>query len=180
MPVPTRAEGDALILSPSGPLVAGGSAEEFESSIQAIYKSGYRHLIADLPRRHQRGQRRNPGLGAGADVGAAPGRQLQAGGPDARRGRDASRRPARFRLRDSRPPRCGRDEAAGLAGIRPVRSRRPRARRAGVRRRVAPACLVGAGPAAARSSHGGGAPNALNGGSRSSSWRSWCSPRPSA
>ena len=48
MPVPTRAEGDALILSPSGPLVAGGSAEEFESSIQAIYKSGYRHLIADL------------------------------------------------------------------------------------------------------------------------------------
>ena len=48
MPVPTRAEGDAFILSPSGPLVAGGSAEEFESSIQAIYKSGYRHLIADL------------------------------------------------------------------------------------------------------------------------------------
>jgi len=40
--------GDAFILSPSGPLVAGGSAEEFESSIQAIYKSGYRHLIADL------------------------------------------------------------------------------------------------------------------------------------
>ena len=48
MPVPTRAEGDALILSPAGPLVAGGPAEEFESSIQAIYKSGYRHLIADL------------------------------------------------------------------------------------------------------------------------------------
>jgi len=48
MSVPTRAEGDALILSPSGPLVAGGPAEEFESSIQAIYKSGYRHLIADL------------------------------------------------------------------------------------------------------------------------------------
>ena len=48
MPVPTRAEGDALILSPGGPLVAGGSAEEFESSIQAIFKSGYRHLIADL------------------------------------------------------------------------------------------------------------------------------------
>jgi anti-anti-sigma factor len=48
MPVPTRAEGDALILSPSGPLVAGGPAEEFESSIQAIFKSGYRHLIADL------------------------------------------------------------------------------------------------------------------------------------
>ena len=48
MPVPTRAEGDALILSPSGPLAAGGPAEEFESSIQAIFKSGYRHLIADL------------------------------------------------------------------------------------------------------------------------------------
>ena len=48
MSVPTRAERDALILSPSGPLVAGGPAEEFESSIQAIYKSGYRHLIADL------------------------------------------------------------------------------------------------------------------------------------
>jgi anti-anti-sigma factor len=48
MAVPTRAEGDALILSPAGPLVAGGPAEEFESSIQAIYKSGYRHLIADL------------------------------------------------------------------------------------------------------------------------------------
>jgi anti-anti-sigma factor len=48
MPVPTRAAGDALILSPAGPLVAGGSAEEFESSIQAIFKSGYRHLIADL------------------------------------------------------------------------------------------------------------------------------------
>jgi anti-anti-sigma factor len=48
MPVPTKAAGDALILSPSGPLVAGGPAEEFESSIQAIYKSGYRHLVADL------------------------------------------------------------------------------------------------------------------------------------
>jgi anti-anti-sigma factor len=48
MPVPTKAEGDALILSPSGPLVAGGTAEEFESSIQAIFKSGYRHLVADL------------------------------------------------------------------------------------------------------------------------------------
>lgn len=48
MPVPTRTQGDALILSPAGPLVAGGPAEEFESSIQAIYKSGYRHLIADL------------------------------------------------------------------------------------------------------------------------------------
>jgi len=48
MAVPTKAAGDALILSPSGPLVAGGTAEEFESSIQAIYKSGYRHLVADL------------------------------------------------------------------------------------------------------------------------------------
>ena len=48
MPVPTKAAGDALVLSPSGTLVAGGSAEEFESSIQAIYKSGYRHLVADL------------------------------------------------------------------------------------------------------------------------------------
>ena len=48
MPVPTRAAGDALILSPAGPLVAGGPAEEFESSIQAIFKSGYRHLVADL------------------------------------------------------------------------------------------------------------------------------------
>jgi anti-anti-sigma factor len=48
MSVPTRAEGDALVLSPSGPLTAGGSAEEFESSIQAIFKSGYRHLVADL------------------------------------------------------------------------------------------------------------------------------------
>jgi anti-anti-sigma factor len=48
MSVPTRAEGDALVLSPSGTLTAGGSAEEFESSIQAIFKSGYRHLIADL------------------------------------------------------------------------------------------------------------------------------------
>lgn len=48
MPVPTRAEGDALILSPGGPLVGGGPAEEFESSIQAIFKSGYRHLVADL------------------------------------------------------------------------------------------------------------------------------------
>ena len=48
MPVPTRAEGDALVLSPSGPLTAGGPAEEFESSIQAIFRSGYRHLVADL------------------------------------------------------------------------------------------------------------------------------------
>ena len=48
MSVPTRAEGDALILSPSGPLNAGGPAEEFESSVQAIFKSGYRHLVADL------------------------------------------------------------------------------------------------------------------------------------
>ena len=48
MPVPTKAAGDQLILSPNGPLVAGGPAEEFESSIQAIFKSGYRHLVADL------------------------------------------------------------------------------------------------------------------------------------
>jgi anti-anti-sigma factor len=48
MAVPTRVLGDALVLSPAGQLVAGGPAEEFESSIQAIFKSGYRHLIADL------------------------------------------------------------------------------------------------------------------------------------
>ena len=48
MAVPTKVSGDALILSPGGNVVAGGSAEELESSIQAIFKSGYRHLVVEL------------------------------------------------------------------------------------------------------------------------------------
>jgi anti-anti-sigma factor len=37
-----------LVLSPREDLVAGGPAEEFEQRVQALFKRGHRHLVADL------------------------------------------------------------------------------------------------------------------------------------
>jgi anti-anti-sigma factor len=37
-----------MVLSPQEPLVAGGPAEELERRIQAIFKSGYEHVVVDL------------------------------------------------------------------------------------------------------------------------------------
>jgi anti-anti-sigma factor len=37
-----------LVLSPSEPLIEGGAAEEFEHSIQARIREGYRHLVVDF------------------------------------------------------------------------------------------------------------------------------------
>lgn len=37
-----------LLLSPQEPLVAGGRAEELERQIQAVFKSGYAHVVIDL------------------------------------------------------------------------------------------------------------------------------------
>jgi anti-anti-sigma factor len=37
-----------LVLSPREDLIAGGPAEEFEQRIQALYKRGHRHMVADL------------------------------------------------------------------------------------------------------------------------------------
>ena len=48
MPVPTKASGDGLILSPREALVAGGAAEEFETRVQELFKAGYRNLVTDL------------------------------------------------------------------------------------------------------------------------------------
>jgi anti-anti-sigma factor len=48
MSVSTRASGNRLVLSPREDLVAGGPARDFESSVQALFKAGYRHLVTDL------------------------------------------------------------------------------------------------------------------------------------
>jgi anti-anti-sigma factor len=48
MAVPTKVVADHLVLSPHDALTVGGAAEEFESVVQSIFKSGYRHLVADL------------------------------------------------------------------------------------------------------------------------------------
>lgn len=48
MSVSTRASGNRLVLSPREDLVAGGPARDFESSVQELFKAGYRHLVTDL------------------------------------------------------------------------------------------------------------------------------------
>ena len=48
MSVSTRASGNRMVLSPREELVADGPAREFESSVQELFKAGYRHLVADL------------------------------------------------------------------------------------------------------------------------------------
>src|SRR5262245_39709606 len=48
MSVSTRASGNTLVLSPREDLLAGGSARDFESSVQELLKAGYRHLVTDL------------------------------------------------------------------------------------------------------------------------------------
>ena len=48
MAVPEQAAGGHLVLTPRQPLVAGGAAEDFESSVKRLLGQGYRHLIADL------------------------------------------------------------------------------------------------------------------------------------
>jgi anti-anti-sigma factor len=45
---PTKARGDRFVLSPREELAAGGSAEEFERRVKELFKSGYKHLVADL------------------------------------------------------------------------------------------------------------------------------------
>ena len=46
----TRTVADRLVLSPQEPLVAGGSAEAFESQLRQLYRSGQRHLVIDFKR----------------------------------------------------------------------------------------------------------------------------------
>jgi anti-anti-sigma factor len=48
MSIATKSGGKCLVLSPREALVAGGGAREFERSVQQLFKSGYRHLVADL------------------------------------------------------------------------------------------------------------------------------------
>jgi len=48
MTVPAKAIGGRLVLSPPGSLGAGGTADEFERTVQEVFKAGYLHLIADL------------------------------------------------------------------------------------------------------------------------------------
>lgn len=48
MTVPAKAMGGRLVLSPPGSLGAGGTADEFERTVQEVFKTGYLHLIADL------------------------------------------------------------------------------------------------------------------------------------
>ncbi len=48
MSMATRVTGTRLVLSPSEALVAGAPASEFESSVQALFKAGYRHVVTDL------------------------------------------------------------------------------------------------------------------------------------
>ena len=48
MTVPAKAIGGRLVLSPPGSLGAGGTADEFERTVQEVFKTGYLHLIADL------------------------------------------------------------------------------------------------------------------------------------
>jgi anti-anti-sigma factor len=40
--------GDEIVLSPQEPLIEGGSAEEFERRVQALFKDGHRRLVVDL------------------------------------------------------------------------------------------------------------------------------------
>ena len=46
----TRSVADRLVLSPQEALVAGGSAEAFESQLRQLYRSGQRHLVIDFKR----------------------------------------------------------------------------------------------------------------------------------
>lgn len=48
MSVSTRVRGNRLVLSPHEALVAGGPAAEFESSVQELFRAGYRHIVTDL------------------------------------------------------------------------------------------------------------------------------------
>jgi anti-anti-sigma factor len=48
MSVSTKVKGNRMLLSPREALVAGGPAGEFEQSVQELFKSGYRHFVADL------------------------------------------------------------------------------------------------------------------------------------
>jgi len=48
MAVSERREGRRLVISPQEPLLGGGPAEEFERRVQALFRDGFRHLIADL------------------------------------------------------------------------------------------------------------------------------------
>lgn len=48
MNLSTRVRANRLVLSPHDSLVAGGPAGEFETSVQGLFKAGYRHFVADL------------------------------------------------------------------------------------------------------------------------------------
>jgi anti-anti-sigma factor len=45
-----RSIADRLVLSPQEPLVAGGSAEAFESQLRQLYRNGQRHVVIDFTR----------------------------------------------------------------------------------------------------------------------------------
>lgn len=48
MQVHRETRGGRLVLTPDGPLLCGGSAEQFESLLQNALAEGNRHLIVDL------------------------------------------------------------------------------------------------------------------------------------
>jgi anti-anti-sigma factor len=48
VPVSERREGRRLVIAPQEPLLGGGPAEEFERRVQAVFRDGFRHIIADL------------------------------------------------------------------------------------------------------------------------------------
>jgi len=48
MAVPQQVAGGHLVLTPRQPLVAGGAAEDFETSVKRLLGQGYRMIIADL------------------------------------------------------------------------------------------------------------------------------------
>jgi anti-sigma B factor antagonist len=48
MNIPERRSGTALILSPQKPLMIGGTAEEFEQTVQRLLTGGERDLVVDL------------------------------------------------------------------------------------------------------------------------------------
>lgn len=43
-----RHPADPFVLTPDGALVAGGSAEQLEEHVQALYAQGHRHVVVDL------------------------------------------------------------------------------------------------------------------------------------
>ncbi|MBM3807914.1 MAG: STAS domain-containing protein [Acidimicrobiia bacterium] len=47
-PMTVEGSKDRLLLSPQEALIAGGPAEELELRIQAVFKSGYEHVVIDL------------------------------------------------------------------------------------------------------------------------------------